>query len=260
MSDNPWTVDADLSAAFARHLATLRGAVRQALVSRALLQHLHGGPMTVLDVGGGAGHLAIALARLGHEVVLLDPDQAALDRAAAALDAEDDAVRSRMRLVRGSGEDDAAGLRPGGFDVVCCHGVLMYAPDPAALLGALVAATSPGGLVSVLAKNGEGLAMRPGIEGRWSDALAMFDRREEVGNLGVPSRGDSVRSVREGLAAAGAETIAWYGVRVFTDHLRDQPVGPDFDHVVAAEWEAGRRDPYRQVARLLHVLARRAAR
>ncbi|HET7386338.1 MAG TPA: hypothetical protein VFJ19_06690 [Nocardioidaceae bacterium] len=47
----------------------------------------------------------------------------------------------------------------------------------------------------------------------------------------------------------------WYGVRVFCDH-RDEARPPDDDlaPLLDAEHEAGRRDPYRQVAALLHVV------
>ncbi len=58
--------------------------------------------------------------------------------------------------------------------------------------------------------------------------------------------------------AAGATCMkAWYGVRVFTDHLADAPVDADFDQILAAEWAAGARDPYRGIARLFTLIARR---
>jgi hypothetical protein len=48
----------------------------------------------------------------------------------------------------------------------------------------------------------------------------------------------------------------WYGVRVFTDRVPGTrpPVGPEeLRTLLAAEEEAGRRDPYRAVAALLHL-------
>jgi SAM-dependent methyltransferase len=259
MTANSWTDGGDtgeLALSYARHSGTLRGAVRQALVTRGLITHLPGTPQRVLDIGGGTGHQAIALARAGHSVVLLDPDEAALDYAARALAAEPAAVRDRVRLVPGRGEE-AAHLVGGGFDAACCHGVLMYLADPHGMLAALAGAVRRGGLLSIVTKNGDALAMRPGLEGRWADAVAVLDSDAETGNLGVASRGDSLPGISAALDAIGAETVAWYGIRVLTDHLRDAPVGADFDQIVDAEWALGRRDPYRQVARLFHLLARR---
>lgn len=254
MTGNSWTATTDLAAAYARHASSLRGALRHALVARALAEHLPPGPQRILDVGGGSALQAIILARAGHHVNLVDPDPDMLAAAEQNLAREDPEVRARVQLVAGRGEDSAQ-LVGDGFDAGCCHGVLPYLQQPAPLVAALVSAVRPGGLVSVLAKNAHALAMRPGLEGRWADALAVMDSRDEIGNLGVPTRADTVAALDALLTAAGATTTVWYGVRVFTDHLRDMAVGADFDHVCELEWRAGCRDPYRQVARLLHLLA-----
>jgi S-adenosylmethionine-dependent methyltransferase len=50
----------------------------------------------------------------------------------------------------------------------------------------------------------------------------------------------------------------WHGVRIFTDHRDDDAPHPDeLLPLLEAEHEAGRRDPYRQVAALLHIIYRR---
>jgi SAM-dependent methyltransferase len=252
---NSWT--GDLAAAYARHAGGLRGAVRHALLTRALVTHLPDTPQRLIDVGGGAGHQAIALARAGHQVTILDPDKAMLDEAAAVRDKQPEEVAARLTLHAGGWEDATALFEPGGFDGVLNHGVLMYVDDPAPLLTVLVRLVRPGGLISILAKNRRALAMRPGLQGRWGDAIAVIDADTETGNLGVASRGDDPDTIATMLAKAGASTLCWYGVRVFTDHLGDVPVGPGFDETLGAEWAAGSRDPYRQAARLFHLLADR---
>ncbi|MEU9836307.1 methyltransferase domain-containing protein [Streptosporangium sp. NPDC048047] len=258
MSANTWLPDGDLSAAYARHGATLRGALRHALVARALLAHLPGQGQRVLDVGGGDGHQAAQLARAGHRVSVLDPDAGMLERARQRLAGEPEPVRARITLIEGRGED-AAELAGGDFDLVCCHGVLMYLEDPVPLLTAVVAAARPGGLISVLTKNADALAMRPALEGRWADALEMMRARTEVGNLGVRTRAHTVADLHELLSDLGVGVVAWYGVRVFTDHLGEIPVPEGFDQILQAEWEAGRCDPYRGVARMIHLIASTAA-
>ncbi|RBQ16413.1 hypothetical protein DP939_31180 [Spongiactinospora rosea] len=109
--------------------------------------------------------------------------------------------------------------------------------------------------MSLLTKNATTPAMRPALERRWADALAVMDAATEIGNLGVATRADSLEALEALPAGAGAATVAWYGVRVFTDHLGDEPLGAGFDQVLEAEWEAGRRDPYRRVGRQIHVIA-----
>ena len=50
---------------------------------------------------------------------------------------------------------------------------------------------------------------------------------------------------------------SWYGVRGFADHLGEKLPGEDLPEVLELEWEAGKREPYRSVARLIHVLGRK---
>jgi 2-polyprenyl-3-methyl-5-hydroxy-6-metoxy-1,4-benzoquinol methylase len=52
---------------------TLRAVVRHTLVARQLSAHLPQPPARIADIGGGAVHQAIPLAREGYEVTLLDP-------------------------------------------------------------------------------------------------------------------------------------------------------------------------------------------
>ena len=57
---------------------------------------------------------------------------------------------------------------------------------------------------------------------------------------------------------AGAEPVRSYGVGVFTDHLGDRPSDASLPDVLRLEEEAGRRDPYRSVARLIHLIGTKA--
>jgi hypothetical protein len=49
--------------------------------------------------------------------------------------------------------------------------------------------------------------------------------------------------------------IAWYGVRLFTDHWDRDARADDLEVLIAAEEQAGKRDPNRAVAALTHTLA-----
>ena len=237
---------------FLAHYSTLRGLVRQTLVARQLRLHLAPPPARVVDVGGGAGHQAIALARDGYDVTVIDPSERMHASAAEALGSEPVAVRARVRLVKATGEEAPAVIGAAEFDAVLCHGVLMHLPDPRPMITALAALARPGAVVSLLAKNREALAMRAALEGRWRDALAALDASCDVGGLGVSTRGDSITALSSLMTSTGIEPLTWYGVRIFTDHVGDRAPGPDAADVIALEWQAGRRDPYRAVARLVH--------
>jgi SAM-dependent methyltransferase len=210
--------------------------------------------LRVLDVGMGQGTQALRLARLGHQVTGVEQDATMIAAAREALAAQPDGIRERVRLVQGDGRDTGVHFLPGSFDVVLCHGVLMYVEEPDPLVAGLARMLAPGGLLSLLVRNGDALAMRPGLSGDWAGALAAFDTASYRNRLGLDVRADRLASLTATLAGIAAPLHAWYGVRVFTDTAADDAEIPqDLQTLLAVEERAGRTDPYRGVAALLHL-------
>jgi S-adenosylmethionine-dependent methyltransferase len=187
----------------------------------------------------------------------------------AAVRAEPDDVRRRLSLVD-------AGLGPSGrlsgaadgrrFDVVLLHGVLMYLDPPGPAVVQVCDLVAPGGVLSLLARNGAALALRPGLRGQWSQTLAALDeacqdRPGYVNELGVPARADRLETLASYVSGRRMHVEAWYGVRVLTDGVSaDEPAPADPIQLAAlldAEERAGCTDPYRRVAPLLHIVGRR---
>jgi S-adenosylmethionine-dependent methyltransferase len=246
-------------AAWRRGLGQVRDAVRQELVARQLTAHLPPGEgVSVLDLGCGQGTQALRLARAGYQVTGIDQSEELLAVALAAAEAEAHEVRRRLRFERG----DVLRLGTsfaGAFDVVCCHGVLMYLPSLADGVAQVVSAARPGGVVSLLTRNRASLAMRAGMSGNWADARAAFDARYYRNRLGIDQvRADDPEEVAAALEAAGVRAMAWYGVRLFTDHWGNLDVPDDFGELVEAEAVAGQRDPYRSLAAFTHTIACRS--
>lgn len=210
--------------------------------------------LRVLDVGMGQGTQALRLARAGHQVTGVEQNPAMISAAREALAVEPEGIRERVRLVQSDGRDTGVHFLPGSFDVVLCHGVLMYVEEPDALLAGLARMLAPGGLVSLLVRNGDALAMRPGLSGDWADALGAFDTTAYRNRLGLDVRADRLETLTATLAGIGAPLHAWYGVRVFTDTVADDAEIPgDLESLLVAEERAGRTEPYRRVAALLHL-------
>jgi S-adenosylmethionine-dependent methyltransferase len=239
-------------------LGMVRDVVRQELVRRQISSHLStlNGPLRVLDAGCGQATQAIALARLGHDVVGVDLSDALLAAARSAAALEPDEVRQRLCFETG----DLLALDVGhvaNYDLVCCHGVAMYLPSLQETLRALVRVTRGGGLISLLTRNRAGIAMRAGMTGNWTEAVEAFDARFYDNRLGIQAvRADEPDEVQAAFHRVGATTVAWYGVRLFTDHWSHELPGVDFPGILAAELEAGSRDPFRSVAALTHTIAR----
>ncbi|MDG9705046.1 bifunctional 2-polyprenyl-6-hydroxyphenol methylase/3-demethylubiquinol 3-O-methyltransferase UbiG [Streptomyces sp. DH37] len=232
------------------------GALGHALIARQLEEQITarfpvGRRLRVLDVALRHGRQALTLARAGHEVTGLESDPELADAVRRVLGEEPAGIRERMRVVSGDSRSTGAHFLPGSFDVVLCHGVLVPGDEPGPLLAGLGRVLAPGGLLSLLVPNIEAAAMRPGLAGDWTAALA---------RLVPPDPADRALR-REALTAtlAGMSTPVhrWYGVRVFTGGTDDPalPPGEAGERLLAAEERAGRTDPYRAVAELLHLCA-----
>ncbi|GGM87304.1 class I SAM-dependent methyltransferase [Streptomyces fuscichromogenes] len=210
--------------------------------------------LRVLDVGMGQGTQALRLARTGHQVTGVEREPTMIAAAREALAGEPVGIRDRVRIIEGDGQDTGVHFLPGSFDVVLCHGVLMYVEEPDALLAGLARMLAPGGLLSLLVRNADALAMRPGLSGDWAGALDAFDTFSYRNRLGLDVRADRLTTLTAALAGIGAPLQSWYGVRVFTDTAADDAGAPDdLAALLAAEERAGRTDPYRAVAALLHL-------
>jgi hypothetical protein len=121
-------------------------------------------------------------------------------------------------------------------------------------------------MVSLLVRNGDALAMRPGLGGDWAACAAAFGSDRYANRIGVTARADRLADLTGRLAGHGLELTAWYGVRVFTDLDPEtaSDAGPpeapaDLEALLDCEERAGRTDPYRRVAALTHLIARRPA-
>ena len=98
------------------------------------------GDERALDVGTGAGTLAVALAPLVREVVGVDVVPELLEAARRAAPAN-------VTFVEG----DATRLpfEPGSFDLVCCRRTLHHVARPELVVAELARVTRPGGLIFV---------------------------------------------------------------------------------------------------------------
>jgi S-adenosylmethionine-dependent methyltransferase len=79
----------------------------------------------------------------------------------------------------------------------------------------------------------------------------------------VPGRADTVEELSELLRRRGVEPLRWYGVWLFVDWLEFSGVELDPSDATqvaataAVELEASRRDPYRQLSRVFHLVGRK---
>ena len=216
-----------------------------------------GQPLRVLDVGGGSGMFAVPLARLGHEVTVVDPSADAL--ATLQRRAGTEGVADRVRGLQGDGDrlgdvlDDAA-----GYDLVLCHSVLVVVDDPAGTLRQIAGALRPGGTVSVATVNRAGAVLARALGGHPVEALALLEDRDPAPGRARPARrrfaSDELLAL---VTTAGLTPGSWRGVSVVAD-LLGAASGADPAAVRTLELALAGASPYRDVATGLHLLATRA--
>jgi SAM-dependent methyltransferase len=263
MSDDTWA-SAGLADKFVDEAyASVKGYVRTYVMHQQLLWHLPEPPAPVLDVGGGAGNQSFPLAQAGYEVTLLDSSPAMLDKARQRLQRLPAEAKRRVMLVQADGENAKEAVDGRRFAAVLCHGVLGYLEQPEPLVNQLCQCAADGGVVSIMTGNAKAMAVQPALERRWDDALAAFDVRSGIGVLGVRGRADTVEEVSELLQSGGVEPVRWYGVWLFVDWLEfsgaelDPGDAKQVAATAAVELEASRRDPYRQLSRVFHLVGRK---
>jgi SAM-dependent methyltransferase len=261
VGDDTWATLADRFVDDA--YASVKGYVRTYVMHHQLLEHLPAPPASVLDVGGGAGHQSFPLAQAGYDVTLLDSSPAMLEKARQRLLRLPADAQRRVTLLQADGECADEAVEGHRFDAVLCHGVLGYLEQPAPVIDQLCRCAAAGGIVSIMTGNAKAAAVRPALERRWDDALASFDARTEIGVLGVQGRADTVEELSELVQDRGAEVLRWYGVWLFVDWLEfsgvqlDPTDSGEVAATAAVELEASGRDPYRQLSRVFHLLARK---
>jgi S-adenosylmethionine-dependent methyltransferase len=246
--------DPEVSDRFLEHYGTLRGKVREQIVRRHLEQIVLAQPgcLRAVDVGCGDGRDALWLARLGHDVLAVDPSATMVERATAVRDSTPEQLALEYSI-----GDAGSVLRDHGessFDIVLSHGVIMYQEEPATFVAEQLRLLRPMGMLSLLAKNADGLVYRAAMEASVDEAMRVLDDSGGLGHLGVSTGAQTIQELSSFGFAAGATVRSWAGVRMFSDTPTDVLLEADDEKVVELEWLAALREPYRQTASLLHVL------
>ena len=219
-----------------------------------------GSPLRVLDVGGGSGMFAVPLARLGHDVTVVDPSADAL--ATLRRRADTAGVGALVHGLQGDGDllhdvlPAAGGGSDGIYDLALCHYVLEVVDDPAVTLGEIGRALRPGGQVSVATANRAGAVLGRAVAGHPVEALALLEDRDPALARSKPARRFSPEDMLALVDGAGLRPGPWRGVSVVAD-LLEATSGAEPGAVRALELALAEQSPFRDIATGLHVLATR---
>lgn len=256
------------ASAYKKYLDSPHGRLRLEIAWRQLSNFVekaygpHPRPFHVLDLGCGTGEVALRLAARGHVVTLLDSVAEMLDLAADTLRRMHQRPPIAPAFVHASIEDAPDLFEGKTFDLLLCHTVVEYFPQPESALIPVRSLLKPGGFLSLVTLNGSQEPFRLAIRDHKLDearkALAGGGAKDSL--FGLPRKSMVSDDVRAQLEASGIEVIAHEGIVVFSDYLPSSVLEDDsgFTTLLNLEVEAGTRSPFNELARYLHFWGRRA--
>jgi ubiquinone/menaquinone biosynthesis C-methylase UbiE len=205
------------------------------------------GSAEVVDLGGGTGGVATALAELGHRVTVIDPSPdalASLERRTA-----ESGLEGRIRGVQGDASDLLTIVGPAGVDAVICHRVLEVVDSPVEALSAIESVLRPGGVLSLLVSQRLSAVLSSALAGHMAQARQ---------TLADPSRFE-YEQVLSLVGQAGLSVVATHGIGAISDHVAESLVESEpgaFAELYALETDISQDPTFRALAPLLHVFAR----
>ncbi|USS96734.1 tRNA uridine 5-oxyacetic acid(34) methyltransferase CmoM [Serratia symbiotica] len=246
----------DIAEKFAHNIyGTTKGKIRQAVVWQdltTLLAQLPQRSLRILDAGGGEGHV----------VVLCDLSGEMIQRAAQL--AEQKGVSQNMQFIQSSAQEIAQHLAQ-PVDLILFHAVLEWIAEPEAALQQLFGCLLPGGALSLMFFNANGLVMRNAVLGNFQLVDPVVRRRRK--------RSLSPQHPQQPLEVYGwleqLQVYGWLeqmrmrisgktGVRVFHGYLQSRQLQTQkFEQLLALEQHYSRQEPYVSLGRYIHVMARK---
>ncbi len=200
----------------------------------------------IVDVGGGTGGLAAALAEAGHQVTVIDPSPDAL--ASLQRRTDEAGMSDRIRGLQGDANDVVDLVGTDGADVVICHRVLEVVDSPTAALRSMSRVIRPGGCLSLLVPQRHAAVLTQALAGHLSAA-----RRIYAG----PDRFD-LDQLTKLVTTVGFKIAALHGIGAIADHIPDamlESVSGASAELYAIESEISQDPTFRAVAPQLHVFA-----
>jgi 2-polyprenyl-3-methyl-5-hydroxy-6-metoxy-1,4-benzoquinol methylase len=248
----------ELAATFAADQRGPWPELRYRLIAGQIGNHIEGRPLTVLDAGGGAGSFSVRMARDGHNVTLLDQSEGML---AQARDAAAEAGVT-LRFLETTIEEADDFLPDTEFDVVAAHDVLAYVVNLNEALRSLRQWVKANGVLSLVVVNAVSLPLWSAMHDlNFEEALTTLGARTWRGRFSDSARAFQPDELADVVAAAGLEVVETYGLGVISPYIPDKDTKfaeERIDRLAELEATLGAASPYKEVARRLHIVARRA--
>jgi S-adenosylmethionine-dependent methyltransferase len=247
------------------YLESPLGSMRKELTLLALKRCLNeqGGEIKkVLDAGCGLADTAELWLGMNCDLFLCDYASAMLDAARESLNDRFSGKKDLMHFVEAPAQKLEELFEPGFFDLVLCHTMLEYVDDARNTVNSLANLLRAGGILSCMVVNCHSESIRTAIL-KQDPAGAASDFGQKVFSAGlfnnIRKRTFSFGDIEEIITGAGLRSTGEFGIRIFSDFYAAEKLKDQDFYGKALELErlAMDKDPYRQVGRYIHVLAKK---
>ena len=239
------------------YLQSPLGWLRDQLIWQQLTPRLAGSSLCILDAGCGPGALALRLAHLGHVVRAIDYSPSMITRAQQVANIAPSGVRARLTYAVADLEHLPSDLMNQSYDVILCHNVLEYIPDPSAVVQQFGKLLTAQGAVSLVVANRASLPLKTAIAGGdLGAALELVETGIQPTTVfGVAKRTFAREEMVELCANAGLLVQTTRPIRVVADLLAqavlvDEALRPQ---LLALEAALSGRPEYRDIGRMTWV-------
>ena len=237
------------------------GWLRDELIWQQLTPRLTGSSLRILDAGCGPGAFALRLAHLGHVVRAIDYAPDMIARAQQLANSAPVAVGARLTYAVADLEHLPADLINQSYDVILCHNVLDYIPQPSAVMQQFSKLLAAQGAVSLVVANRANLPLKTAIAGSdLGTALELLETGMQPTTVfGVAKQTFTIEEMVELCVNAGLSVQAIRPIRVITDLLAPVLLADETQQpqLLALETALSRRPEYRDIGRMTWVWATR---
>ncbi len=208
--------------------------------------------LKILDAGCGGGQCSSVLARQGgHHITLCDISENMLKDAKTIFSGEG----LKADFIHSSIQDHAI-ENSSKYDVILCHAVLEWVEDPLGMLHHLKNMLKPGGHLSLMFFNLNGIIFKTVLRGNVyrQDEEFKFGQTKSL----TPTNPLNPETVYQWLRDLNFKTIEKSGIRIFYDHL-DRATREKVTESQVLECEASfsKSEPFLSMARYVHVLCQK---
>jgi phosphoribosylformimino-5-aminoimidazole carboxamide ribotide isomerase len=232
------------------------------LVENNLKKHIpvESPPLRILDAGGGNGVDSLALARMNHQVDLVDTSQQMLDDAnvTAALSGVSGRIKTHAVDILSLSKQ----FPKPEFDIVLCHNVIQFVDDLEPVLDLLLKMLRPGGFLSLITVNQYSSAYQAAfLEGDLDKAYDSLDQAVQHNpTFNIDVREFRANDLSDTLIRKGCQIENHYGIRCMYNYWGTNEEKNDVEvneKLRKLEFELSNREPYKHTARLFQLIARK---